>query len=376
MNTDLSLVVWRAYLVALNVSLMRLTNSRFCPTTLPVYPNYAAHKTATVFPKWKSATFPSACRSPVHDWHYMTQTSTNITLKLQFSCKERKVWRVWERKREPDVVQLLDKFKRGSPTRGRDLCPNLTSCVALIKSHNMHTDLNLSLLPSLLFVIVSLSDYDSFFEMYGMHRWNWLAPYECSFQVSYIPHHRLLFAAFVRWHGPVREDPGNAFWHYLTLITALDIHVRELCLCCAMQTVLGNEARQSRVCEGFVQVLAQWHVKGGLLRESLSSCNPGWSYEEKTGADLTHSLLMDKIWQSGNILWLRKCRIETKGFFFHPATPQAMVAKVCLCVAKSCYYMQWVSICGCSLGLPMDCPQACSMIYIKNGSLHPAWVCG
>lgn len=219
---------------------MRLTNSLFCPTTLPVYPNYAAHKAATVFSKWKGATFPSACRSPVHDWHCMTQTSTNTALKLQFSCEERKVQRVWERKREPDVVQLLDTFKRGSPTRGRDLCPNLTSCVALIRVTTciliwIFTCCHVSFLLSFHFLTMIPP-------LKWMHRWNWLAPYECSFQVSYIPHHRLLFAAFVRWHG---EDPGNSFWHYSILIMALDIHVRELCLWCAMQTVLGNGARQS-----------------------------------------------------------------------------------------------------------------------------------
>lgn len=138
-----------------------------------------------------------------------------------------------------------------------------------------------------------------------------------------IPHQCLLHDAFVRWHGPVGEDPGNSFWHYsvpVLIITALDIHVRELCLCRATQRALGNGARQSRVCEGFVEVLARWHVKWGSLRESLSSCNPGWSYEEKTGADLMHSLLMDKIWQSGNILWLRQCRTETIRGFFPPSS--------------------------------------------------------
>lgn len=72
-----------------------------------------------------------------------------------------------------------------------------------------------------------------------------------------------------------------------------------------------------------------------------------------------------------NLAWHRNNKSH-----FSMSVPQAWVTIVCLCVAEICYHIQWESICGCSVSLPMARLEWYSMIYMKTAPLHPAWVCG
>lgn len=163
------------FLVTLNVSLMRPSNSEFGPTALPVRPNYTAHKAAPVLNPWKGATLPWAppnewrCvawhEPPRHSWSQQTspwscsfQAETERPGELKW-VKEKQMW-----------FSCWRSLKEADQHRGGYLCPGLTSGVALTRHPAVTThanDANLSLSPSLL--IVSLSDNEAalFFVTYA-----------------------------------------------------------------------------------------------------------------------------------------------------------------------------------------------------------------
>lgn len=125
----------------------------------------------------------------------------------------------------------------------------------------------------------------------------------------------------------------------ISIIKAEDIHPRGLCLCHVMHAVPGNGARQSRVCACLAEDLSQptdiWSK--GSLREFLSQIRWCWQEKGQNEFKLFVSVGLNlSVWE---YLMTKSAMQRDNESPFSPAIPQAMVAKVSLCVAKSCYYM-------------------------------------
>lgn len=103
--------------------------------------------------------------------------------------------------------------------------------------------------------------------------WNWLAPYDFSFQVSHIPRRSLLPAAFVLSYFLAQGAFLNQFWHYFTICHCRTRYIfpkNSIYVIWYKQPWEQDRAESVVKCfaeDQTVRTASPWDLKWGSLRE-------------------------------------------------------------------------------------------------------------